>query len=78
MSQKSMAGQYKRWTATLPPEQVEHIKKLARQNDMSALAFFRWMVDLALVRYEEGARPEVTERVVRGEAKLGHWSSKSS
>ena len=71
----SMAGQYKRVTYTLPPAQVAYIKELAQENGMSGLAFVRWLIDLALAEYEQGTRPEVETRVVRGEARMQHWTS---
>jgi hypothetical protein len=72
---KSMAGQYKRWTVTLPPGQIEVIKEAAEAEGMSTLAFVRWLIDAALAAYEDGERPKIVERVVRGEAEKSHWSS---
>lgn len=75
---RSMAGQYKRVTYTLPPAQVSYIKQLADENGMSGLSFVRWLIDLALAEYENGARPEVETRVVRGEARMQHWTSQGN
>lgn len=75
-SSKSMAGRYKRMTITLLPGQIQHVRDLAERERMGLLEFVRWLIDLALQEYEVGRRPELEARVIRGEAKKGHWSSK--
>ncbi len=69
------AGKYKREAITLPPAQVEHIKQLAEENQMSKLAFYRWLVDIALQQYDTGQRPDLPI-IVAQEATKAHWSSK--
>jgi len=75
MDSKSMAGKYKRQTVTLLPGQIELIKELAQKEGLSNLSFIRWLLDTALTAYENGERPEPGTVVVRGEARLKHWSS---
>jgi hypothetical protein len=72
---KSLAGKYMRKTLTLPPEQIHYINKMAEQEDIGLLEFYRWLIDLGLQAYENGARPEVRSKTVRGEARKEHWSS---
>ncbi len=76
-TKRVMIGQYQRKTITLPPEQVDYIKELAEQEGVGILEFYRWMIDTALMLYEEGERPQVSYREVRGEAAKGHWSSQT-
>ncbi|HFC12361.1 MAG TPA: hypothetical protein ENJ56_05915, partial [Anaerolineae bacterium] len=56
---RSMAGQYKRKTISLPPGQVRYIKQIAQTERMGILETYRWLIDLAIRHYEEGERPEV-------------------
>lgn len=73
---KSMrAGDYIRQTITILPEQKKLIKKLAKENQVSLLAFYRWLLDQGLQVYEEGERPLPSEPVYSDVA-MGHWSSK--
>ena len=74
---KVMAGQYQRKTITLPPEQVEFIGQLAAKEGIGVLEFYRWLVDTALMVYEDGFRPEIRAREVRSETRKGHWSSQA-
>ena len=72
---KSRAGRYMRKTLTLPPEQIHYISELADQEQIGLLEFYRWLIDVGLQAYEEGARPEVESKTVRGEAKKKHRTS---
>lgn len=74
-SSKAMAGQYQRKTITLPPEQVDYINDLARSEGIGLLEFYRWLIDTALMVYEDGYRPEIKAREIRSETQKGHWSS---
>lgn len=73
----SKAGQYQRKTITLPPQQIDYITQLAQENQLSTLAFYRWLIDHALNCYEAGDRPEIVIREVRGEARKSHWSGQA-
>lgn len=75
---KRVAGKYYREAIALPPEQVELIKQLAAENDMSKLAFYRWLIDQALLDYEDGHRPNLDQFIRTTEAAKGHWSSSES
>lgn len=73
---KSMrAGDYVRQTITLLNEQKKLIKKLAGENRVSLLAFYRWLLDQGLQAYEAGERPLPSEPVY-SDVEMGHWSSK--
>lgn len=68
------AGSYVRQTITILPKMRKLIKKLATENRVSLLAFYRWLLDLGLQAYEDGARPEPSEPTYTN-VKMGHWSS---
>lgn len=70
----TIAGNYKRKTITLPPEQIDLIDELRRQHGVGVLAMYRWLIDQGLQAYEEGARPEPDDDVVH-DIKVSHWSS---
>lgn len=73
---KSMrAGDYVRQTITLLNEQKKLIKKLAGENRVSLLAFYRWLLDQGLQAYEAGERPLPSDPVY-SDVEMGHWSSK--
>ena len=73
---KSMkAGDYIRQTITILPNQRELIKKLSKQNQVSLLSFYRWLLDQGLQAYESGERPLPSEPVY-SDVEMGHWSSK--
>ena len=72
---RSMAGQYKRKTISLPPEQVRFIKEIAQSERMGVLETYRWLIDIAIRHYEEGERPEVEAKTEKLTAKKTHWSS---
>ena len=72
---KLAAGQYRRKTITLPPAQLDYIKEIAHENHLSVLATYRWLIDIALDLYEDGERPQVEIRQIRGEALRKHWTS---
>ncbi len=73
--EKSMAGQYKRKTISLPPGQVRYIKQIAMQEGMGVLETYRWLIDMAIRHYEEGERPEIERRTEKLTARKSHWSS---
>ena len=75
--EKSMAGQYKRKTISLPPEQVRYINQIAKKEGLGVLEVYRWLIDLAISHYEAGERPEEEAKVERITAKKSHWTSKS-
>ena len=70
----SYAGQYKRRTITLPPEQDEYIGEIAKAEGMGKLAMYRWLLDCALSHYEAGERPD-KQMVHKATPKFKHWSS---
>lgn len=73
---KSMrAGAYVRQTITVLSEQKKLIKKLAKENQVSLLAFYRWLLDQGLQAYEDGERPLPSDPVY-SDVEMGHWSSK--
>ncbi len=73
--EKSMAGQYKRKTISLPPGQVRYIKQIAAQEGMGVLETYRWLVDMAIRHYDAGERPEIVRRTEKLTARKSHWSS---
>jgi hypothetical protein len=73
--EKSMAGQYKRKTISLPPGQVRYIKEIAAREGMGVLETYRWLVDMAIRHYDEGERPEIERRTEKLTARKSHWSS---
>lgn len=75
---KRVAGKYYREAIALPPEQVDLIKRLAAENGMSKLAFYRWLIDQALLDYEDGHRPNLDQFIRTTEAAKSHWSSNES
>ena len=77
VQERSMAGQYKRKTISLPPEQVRYIKQIAQTENMGVLETYRWLIDMAIRHYDEGERPEVERRTERLTAKKSHWSSQA-
>lgn len=73
---KSMkAGEYIRQTITILQGQRELIKKLANENRVSLLSFYRWLLDQGLQAYEAGERPLPSDPVY-SDVEMGHWSSK--
>ena len=73
---KSMkAGDYIRQTITILPDQRELIKKMAKENRVSLLSFYRWLLDQGLQAYEAGERPLPSDPVY-SDVEMGHWSSK--
>ncbi len=75
VQERSMAGQYKRKTISLPPEQVRYIKQIAQAETMGILETYRWLIDMAIRYYDEGERPEVERKTELLTAKKSHWSS---
>ena len=51
------AGQYERQTITLNPEMRRRIKQVAREDGISLLGFYRFLLASALKAYEEGRLP---------------------
>ena len=77
IQERSMAGQYKRKTISLPPGQVRYIKQIAQAENMGILETYRWLIDMAIRHYDEGERPEVERKTERLTAKKSHWSSQA-
>ncbi len=72
---KTMAGQYKRKQILIPPAQLEHIRRKARELKVSQAELFRWLIDYGLTALDNGIEPEVEVVDVRGEARKSHWTS---
>ncbi|HET6443554.1 MAG TPA: hypothetical protein VMV80_08155 [Anaerolineales bacterium] len=62
---KSMAGQYKRYTVYLAPEDIAHLKEVAAELELSQAETARWFFQQMFVYYGQGLRPEMEEVVVR-------------
>lgn len=71
----SRAGRFRRTTVTLPDQQVEYLDQIADEHNLSRLGLIRWLIDIALQAYDDGARPEVIRQITSREAKKEHWSS---
>lgn len=63
--QYRMHGNYAQVMFRLPPEYADAIDRIAEKEDMTKADTKRWLVMVGLKAYEEGRRPELTERVVR-------------
>lgn len=72
---KTMAGQYMRKQILIPPAQLEHIRRKARELRLSQAELFRWLIDYGLMALDQGIEPEIRVVDVRGEAQKSHWSS---
>jgi len=68
---RSMAGNYKRYTAYLPPEHIERLKDIAAATGLSQAETARWFVEHMLALYDAGLRPETEVAVVRRRVKRG-------
>ena len=73
-SRATRAGKYDRKTITLPPQQIEFIAQEAEKHGIGILAFYRWLIDVALLEYEKGVVPIPPSQVVH-ETETKHWSS---
>lgn len=62
---KSMAGNYKRYTAYLAPESIARLKAIAEEVGLSQAETARWFVEHMIALYDEGLRPETEVAVVR-------------
>lgn len=71
----SRAGQYRRKTITLLPGQIDYLQAVAEKENVGLLALYRWLIDQGLQAYENGARPVVEQKIVRGEPQKGHPTS---
>lgn len=61
-----MVGQYRQKTLRLPPEYVELMRQVAKEQHMSVSEAERWIVARGLMAYfEDGERPEFEETVQR-------------
>jgi hypothetical protein len=68
-----IAGQYVRRTFTFLPGQLDMVADVAEDLGMSQNAAARWLLDVGLLAYVNGARPEVEEKPIRVEPKLEQW-----
>jgi hypothetical protein len=62
---KSMAGQYKRYTVYLSPEDIARIKDIASDVGLSQAETGRWFFQHMFKLYEDGLRPKTEPVVVR-------------
>lgn len=68
---KSMAGNYKRYTAYLSPESIGRLKEIAEETGLSQAETARWFIEHMIELYEDGLRPETEVAVVRRRVKRG-------
>jgi hypothetical protein len=62
---KSMAGQYKRYTVYLSPEDIARVKEIAADVGLSQAETSRWIFQHMFQLYDEGVRPKTEPVVVR-------------
>lgn len=62
---KSMAGQYKRFTLYLLPEDIEEFKRIAGKIGLSQAETGRWFFQYMFTLFEQGTRPETEEVIVK-------------
>jgi hypothetical protein len=62
---KSMAGQYKRYTVYLAPEEIARFKDVAADVGLSQAETGRWFFQHMFQLYEDGLRPRTEPVVVR-------------
>lgn len=62
---KSMAGQYKRYTVYLSPEDIARFKDIAADVGLSQAETGRWFFQHMFQLYEGGLRPKTEPVVVR-------------
>ena len=62
---KSMAGQYKRYTVYLSPEDIAQFKDIANDVGLSQAETGRWFFQHMFQLYEDGLRPKTEPVVVR-------------
>ncbi len=62
---KSMAGQYKRYTVYLSPEDIAQFKDVAADVGLSQAETGRWFFQHMFQLYENGLRPKTEPVVVR-------------
>jgi hypothetical protein len=62
---KSMAGNYRRYTAYLAPESIARLKEIADETGLSQAETARWFVEHMIALYDAGLRPESEVAVVR-------------
>lgn len=62
---KSMAGQYKRYTVYLSPEDIAQFKDIATDVGLSQAETGRWFFQHMFQLYEDGLRPKTEPVVVR-------------
>lgn len=68
---RSMAGNYKRYTAYLSPESIGRLKEIADATGLSQAETARWFVEHMIALYDAGLRPETEVAVVRRRLKRG-------
>lgn len=56
-------GQYLQVTFRLPPEYMDAIRDIAKQEHISQASLKRWLVGIGLQEYRKGRRPKVKEVV---------------
>ncbi len=62
---KSLAGQYKRYTVYLSPENIERFKEIASELNLSHAETARWFFQHMFDLFDQGVRPETEAVVVR-------------
>jgi len=62
---KSLAGQYKRYTVYLSPENIERFKEIANEINLSHAETARWFFQHMFDLFDQGVRPETEAVVVR-------------
>ncbi len=62
---KSMAGQYKRYTVYLAPDDIAHFKEIAAEVNLSQAEAGRWFFQHMFNLFDEGLRPETEAVVIR-------------
>ena len=68
---KSMAGNYKRYTAYLAPGDIARLKQIAAETGLSQAETARWFIEHMIELYDAGLRPETEVAVVRRRVKRG-------
>lgn len=62
---KSMAGQYKRYTVYLLPEDIAYFKEVAANVGLSQAETARWFFQHMFTLYTQGLRPETEPVIVK-------------
>jgi hypothetical protein len=62
---KSMAGQYKRYTVYLSPEDIAKFREVAADIGLSQAETARWFFQHMFMLYEKGLRPKTEPVIVK-------------